>query len=129
VANLTAPSAGPYDGILFSMNYPFCGIYVYLSYFVDMFHLVSVLLTTCLGVQKVVAIQFPFWTRNHLTKKKYVKKITQLNKTDINDKHAPISNVRNKDSLLPSPNKANGQHISLGDVNLLELFIFPITFK
>ena len=72
VANLTASSAGPYDGILFSMNYPFCGIYVYLSYFVDMFHLVSVLLTTCLGVQKVVAIQFPFWTRNHLTKKKSV---------------------------------------------------------
>lgn len=67
--NLTASLPSPYNKILFSMNYPFCGIYVYLAYFVDMFHLVSVLLTTCLGIQKVVAIQFPFWTRNHLTKK------------------------------------------------------------
>jgi len=56
-------------------------------------------------------------------------KITQLNKTEINDKHMPISNVRNKDCILSSPNKANGQHVSLGDVNLLGLFIFPITFK
>ena len=72
VANLTAPFAGPYDRILFSMNYPFCGLYVYMTYFVDMFHLVSVLLTRCLGVQKVVAIQFPFWTRNPLPNKKSV---------------------------------------------------------
>ena len=72
VANIPALLGGPYNGILFPMNYPFCGLYVYMTYFVDMFHLVSALLTRCLGVQKSVTIQFPIWTRNPLTNKKSV---------------------------------------------------------
>ena len=36
------------------------------------FHTVSILLTTCLGIQKVVAMAFPIWTKYHVTNKKYV---------------------------------------------------------
>ncbi|CAG2244629.1 unnamed protein product [Mytilus edulis] len=36
------------------------------------FHSVSYLITTCLGIQKVIAIRFPIWTRNQLTNKKAV---------------------------------------------------------
>ena len=36
------------------------------------FHTVSILLTTCLGIQKVVAIAFPIWTKYHMTNKNFV---------------------------------------------------------
>ena len=36
------------------------------------FHTVSILLTTCLGIQKVVAMAFPIWTKYHVTNKNSV---------------------------------------------------------
>lgn len=49
-----------------TLAFPYCSLYVYSSQLVDTFHLISVLLTTCLGVQKVIALKFPIFFRNNL---------------------------------------------------------------
>lgn len=54
------------DSSLLTLMYPYCALYVYVSQFADTFHLSSVLLTTCLGIQKVLALKFPIWFRNNL---------------------------------------------------------------
>jgi hypothetical protein len=55
---------------LVELKYPYCAIYVYLRYLGDDFHLVSLLLTTCIGVQKCIALRFPIWTKFHLSNRK-----------------------------------------------------------
>lgn len=55
-----------------TLVYPYCILYVNLSQLVDSFHLLSLMLTACLGVQRVIAIKFPIWTRHHMTKFKAV---------------------------------------------------------
>lgn len=52
------------------LEYPYCAVYVFMSQLVESFHFVSILLTACLGIQKVVSIRFPIWTKCHLTIKK-----------------------------------------------------------
>lgn len=54
------------DSSTLTLKYPYCALYVNISQMVDLFHLVSVLLTTCLGIQKVLALKFPFWVRNNI---------------------------------------------------------------
>ncbi|CAG2233119.1 unnamed protein product [Mytilus edulis] len=54
------------------LEYPYCSVAVYLSISSTLFHTVSNLLTTFLGMQKVIAIRFPIWTRFHLTNRKAV---------------------------------------------------------
>ena len=61
----------PISGMNYTLNrtfvtieYPSCGLYVNVMLLAcDFFHLMSVAITTCLGLQKVIAIQFPFWTK------------------------------------------------------------------
>lgn len=55
-----------WDASSLTLEYPYCALYVNLSQLVDLFHIVSVLLTTCLGIQKALALKFPFWVRTNL---------------------------------------------------------------
>ena len=57
---------------LVELKYPYCAIYVYLRYLGDDFHLVSLLLTTCIGVQKCIALRFPIWTKCYLSNRKSI---------------------------------------------------------
>ncbi|CAG2228442.1 unnamed protein product [Mytilus edulis] len=55
---------------LLELKYPLCGIYVHFRYISSDIQLVSLILTTCIGVQKCVALRFPIWTKLHLTNRK-----------------------------------------------------------
>lgn len=52
------------------LSYPFCSVAVHLSILSMTFHTIAYMMTTSLGMQKVLAIQYPFWTKYHLTKRK-----------------------------------------------------------
>lgn len=52
--------------------FPYCLISTHLSILSMTFHTVSIMLTTCLGIQKVIAMRFPIWTKIYLTKSKAV---------------------------------------------------------
>lgn len=52
------------------LPYPYCSMAFHLSVLSFTFHTVSFLITTCLGIQKVVAILFPIWTKYQLTNRK-----------------------------------------------------------
>ncbi|CAG2255868.1 unnamed protein product [Mytilus edulis] len=54
------------------LPYPYCSMVHHLSLATFTFHTISYTITTCLGIQKVIAIRFPIWTRNQLTNKKTV---------------------------------------------------------
>lgn len=54
------------------LPYPYCFVATHLSVLSAMFHTVSNLLTTFLGIQKVIAIMFPIWTRTHLSNRKAI---------------------------------------------------------
>ncbi|CAG2216179.1 CMKLR1 [Mytilus edulis] len=54
------------------LHYPYSSMVTHVSILFLTFHNVSYLITTCLGIQKVIAIIFPIWTRNQLTEKKTV---------------------------------------------------------
>lgn len=61
----------PFNGTYVTLMSPYCDMYVYVVQLsCDCFHYMSILLTTCIGVQKVIALQFPLWTRTSLTIKK-----------------------------------------------------------
>lgn len=51
------------------LKYPFCRAYVHFHYLSEDFHLVSLMMTTCIGVQKCIAMHFPIWTKCHLKKR------------------------------------------------------------
>ena len=52
--------------------YPFCRISTHVSILSVSFHTVSVLITTTMGLQKVIAIMYPVWTKIHMTNRKAV---------------------------------------------------------
>ena len=52
--------------------YPYCPLSPHLSVLTTTLHTVSIMLTTCLGVQKVIAVRFPIWTKCCLTNRKAV---------------------------------------------------------
>jgi len=52
--------------------FPYCIISTHLSILSMTFHTVSIMLTTCLGIQKVIAMKFPIWTKIYLAKTKAV---------------------------------------------------------
>ncbi|CAC5383886.1 unnamed protein product [Mytilus coruscus] len=54
------------------LPYPYCSMAFHLSISSFTFHTISYTITTCLGIQKVVAILFPIWTKYQLTNKKAV---------------------------------------------------------
>lgn len=49
---------------------PYCIIHYWTTPMADNFHLTSVLLTTCLGLQKMIAIAFPIWARSNMSPKR-----------------------------------------------------------
>ena len=54
------------------LYYPYCSLYCNVNLLVDTFHLTSVFLTSCLGMQKVIVILFSVWSMNYLTIKKCI---------------------------------------------------------
>lgn len=50
------------------IHYPECKIHNYKNILVDMFHLISVYMTTALGVQKAAAIRWPMWSFTNLNR-------------------------------------------------------------
>ncbi|CAC5412825.1 unnamed protein product [Mytilus coruscus] len=54
------------------LPYPYCSMAHHLMVLSFTFHSMSYMITTCLGIQKVIAIIFPIWTKHQLTKKKVV---------------------------------------------------------
>ncbi|CAC5401320.1 GXYLT [Mytilus coruscus] len=55
---------------LVALNFPYCVMHYCLSNLVDIFHLVSILLTTCLGLQKFLAVACPIWSKTRITVKR-----------------------------------------------------------
>ncbi|VDI49049.1 Hypothetical predicted protein [Mytilus galloprovincialis] len=53
-----------------SLKYPLCWLHFSLSNLSETFHLTSVLLTTSLGLQKVLAVLCPIWTKTKITERK-----------------------------------------------------------
>ncbi|VDI49048.1 Hypothetical predicted protein [Mytilus galloprovincialis] len=53
-----------------SLKYPLCWLHFLLSNLSGTFHLASVLLTTSLGLQKVLAVLCPIWTKTKITERK-----------------------------------------------------------
>ena len=51
------------------IHYPYCKLHNYKPIIADMFHLVSVMLTSSLGIQKAVAIKWPVWSYTVLSRK------------------------------------------------------------
>ncbi|VDI46747.1 Hypothetical predicted protein [Mytilus galloprovincialis] len=49
------------------LQYPYCSMKIHLGISLFTFHNVSFMITTCLGLQKVIAFRFPIWTKNELT--------------------------------------------------------------
>ncbi|CAG2240882.1 unnamed protein product [Mytilus edulis] len=54
------------------LKYPYCVMHFVVSQLSDNFHLTSVLLTTCLGLQKFVAIVVPVWSRTGMSANKSI---------------------------------------------------------
>ncbi|CAC5382131.1 MRGPRX [Mytilus coruscus] len=52
--------------------YPYCYMAFHMSVTSFTFHTTSFMITTCLGIQKVIAIMCPIWTKNNMTKSKAV---------------------------------------------------------
>lgn len=48
---------------LITLRYPYCYLHYIVGNLAEIFHLISSLLTSLLGMQKLFAIIFPFWTR------------------------------------------------------------------
>ncbi|CAC5403459.1 unnamed protein product [Mytilus coruscus] len=57
---------------LVDLKYPYCVVHYCLSHLADNFHLVSILLTTSLGIQKILALAMPIWSRINITNSKSV---------------------------------------------------------
>ncbi|CAG2249640.1 CMKLR1 [Mytilus edulis] len=49
------------------LQHPYCSLATHLSISFFTFHNISFMITTCLGLQKVIAIRYPIWTKNQLT--------------------------------------------------------------
>ena len=60
------------DSIIAPMDFPYSAIYMHMSLCEKSFHLLSVILTTSIGLQKVLAIMFPFWTKRNINNFKCV---------------------------------------------------------
>ncbi|CAC5368582.1 unnamed protein product [Mytilus coruscus] len=56
-----------FQSTLLELKYPLCGIYVHFRYLSSNVQLMSLILTTCIGVQKCIALKFPIWTKCYLT--------------------------------------------------------------
>ncbi|VDI13035.1 Hypothetical predicted protein [Mytilus galloprovincialis] len=58
------------DGQKCTLPYPYCMFASHLSILTMTFHTVSNLITTSMGIYKVLAILFPIWTKTHMTNRK-----------------------------------------------------------
>lgn len=58
------------DGQECTLPYPYCAFASHLSILTMTFHTVSNLITTSMGICKVLAILFPIWTKTHMTNRK-----------------------------------------------------------
>ena len=58
--------------LLLDMEYPVCVIHYCMSQLSDSFHLVSVLLTSFLGLQKLLVVAFPLWSQTTITIKQSI---------------------------------------------------------
>lgn len=57
-------------GSLVSLEFPYCLMHFLLSNLADMFHLVSILLTASLGLQKFLAVACPIWSKLNMSRRK-----------------------------------------------------------
>lgn len=53
--------------VFVTLGYPDCKFYLLTNHLAECCHLISVCFTMCIGLQKVVAMRFPIWTRIKLT--------------------------------------------------------------
>lgn len=54
------------------LPYPECVVTTHMSILSVTFHTASYMITTCLGIQKVIAIRFPIWTKCKLSNRKSI---------------------------------------------------------
>ncbi|CAG2225032.1 unnamed protein product [Mytilus edulis] len=54
------------------LPYPECVVATHMSILSVTFHTASYMITTCLGIQKVIAIRFPIWTKCKLSNRKSI---------------------------------------------------------
>lgn len=52
-----------------TLPFPFCFVHYSLNLMCDCFRMCSVFITAIIGVQRIIAIQYPFWCRQYITKK------------------------------------------------------------
>ncbi|CAC5404081.1 CMKLR1 [Mytilus coruscus] len=55
---------------LVSLKFPLCWVHFVVSNLIDTSHLASILITTSLGVQKLLAVMCPIWSRTKVTHRK-----------------------------------------------------------
>ncbi|CAG2210596.1 unnamed protein product [Mytilus edulis] len=55
---------------LVGLKFPYCVMYYCLTNLGDTFHLVSILLTTSLGFQKLLAVACPIWSKTQINERK-----------------------------------------------------------
>ncbi|CAG2213099.1 unnamed protein product [Mytilus edulis] len=53
-----------------SLKFPLCWLHFVVTNLTDTFHLASILITTSLGVQKLMAVMCPIWSRTKVTNRK-----------------------------------------------------------
>ncbi|CAG2234321.1 unnamed protein product [Mytilus edulis] len=94
-----------------SLPYPYCSLSHHLSILSFTFHNVSYLITTCLGIQKVIAILFPIWTKFQLTNKKSVICCTVCFLLSIT-----ISIPRHFSYKLEKSNNVRNPHVCYGSI-------------
>ncbi|VDI52299.1 Hypothetical predicted protein [Mytilus galloprovincialis] len=58
--------------LLLTLKFPYCVLHYCLSNLVEIFHLESILLTTCLGLQKFLAVACPIWSKTQITENRSV---------------------------------------------------------
>ena len=54
------------------LEYPYCVLHYFTSLLADCFHLISVLLTAALGIQKLLVVAFPLWSRIKLRNRMFI---------------------------------------------------------
>ena len=61
-----------WKGWSWERKFPLCLILFIIEDFVYVFHMSSVLITTCLCIQKAIVLKYPLWSKRHLNKKSSV---------------------------------------------------------
>lgn len=71
-AELERTSDSYWKGWSWERKFPLCLILYIIEDFMYVFHMSSILITTCLCIQKAIVLQYPIWSKRHLNKKSSV---------------------------------------------------------